>query len=165
MAGMGALSSTYYPGQGSLPPPVPSPPRQGTALADQWTLRDFIELAPLPGAVPCARLHVRQVLWPVLVALSESVELVVSELVTNAVAASGSLEHISPVRLWLLADTARALILVWDGNPQLPVRMDVDEAAESGRGLLLVEAISSRWGTYATPQRGGKTVWALIEKA
>jgi hypothetical protein len=54
------------------------------------------------------------------------------------------------------------LILVWDGNPQLPVRVDPAEDAESGRGLLLVETISSRWGTYATPQLGGKAVWALI---
>ena len=31
--------------------------------------------------------------------------------------------------------------------------------AESGRGLLLVEAISTRWGWYATSD--GKVVWAL----
>jgi Histidine kinase-like ATPase domain len=167
--GTGAAAETgafspHAPGQGSLPP-VPSPPHEGHALADQWPRQDFIELAPLPSAAPCARLHAQQVLWEWrLAGLNESAELVVSELVTNAVAASHSLEQISPIRMWLLADTVRALILVWDGNPQLPVRLAVDAAAESGRGLLLVEAISSRWGSYATPQTGGKAVWALIEK-
>ncbi len=32
-------------------------------MAGEWLLQDFIELGALPGAVPCARLHVRQVLW------------------------------------------------------------------------------------------------------
>jgi hypothetical protein len=31
--------------------------------ADRWPLRSFLELGALPGAVPCARLHTRQVLW------------------------------------------------------------------------------------------------------
>lgn len=160
-----AVLDAHHPGHSTAPLPIPSPQHRGTAMADQWPLRDFIELASLPGAVPSARLHSRAVLWEWhLAALSESAELVVSELVTNAVTASYSLADISPVRLWLLADTVRALIVVWDGNPQLPKRIDTDEAAESGRGLLLVEAISSRWGAYATPQMGGKAVWALVEK-
>ncbi len=134
-------------------------------MADEWPLRDFIEFGALPGAVPCARLHARLVLaeWG-LTALSEPVELTVSELVTNSVAASYSLEHISPVRIWLLADKARVLILVWDRSPQPPVRINTDGDAESGRGLLLVETISARWGFYATTQMGGKAVWALIEE-
>ncbi|EYT83913.1 regulatory protein, partial [Streptomyces sp. Tu 6176] len=34
--------------------------------------------------------------------------------------------------------------------------------AESGRGLLLVEALADRWGVQPYPP-GGKTVWAEIE--
>ncbi len=134
-------------------------------MADEWPLRDFIELGALPGAVPSARLHTRLVLaeWG-LTGLSERAELAVSELVTNAVAVSHSLEHVSPVRIWLLADKAHVLILVWDRSSQRPARIDTGDDAESGRGLLLVETISARWGYYATPQTGGKTVWALIEK-
>ena len=51
--------------------------------------RGFLELGALAGAVPCARLHARLVLaeWG-LAALSETLELVTSELVTNGVRAS-----------------------------------------------------------------------------
>jgi anti-sigma regulatory factor (Ser/Thr protein kinase) len=133
-------------------------------MAGEWPLRDFIEFGPLPGAVPCARLHARLVLteWG-LSRLSEQAELVVSELVTNAVAASRSLEWVFPVRLWLLSDRARVLIAVWDANPRLPVRTCADELAESGRGLQLVAALTTHWDAYATPQPGGKIVRAVCE--
>lgn len=152
--------------QSHSPVPVPpSPSAQGQAMPGHWPLQDFIELGALPGAVPCARLHVRAVLWEWgLTALIDNTELVLSEIVTNAIGASSSLKSIPPVRVWLHADSARVLVLVWDGNPQSPVRIDPGEDAECGRGLLLVETISSRWGTYATPRLGGKAVWALIEE-
>lgn len=94
--------------------------------------------------------------------MSESVELLVSELATNAMQASRDVERISPVRLWLLADKVQALILVWDASPRLPVRVNVGGDAESGRGLLLVESISDRWAWYFPQETGGKVVWALI---
>ncbi len=135
---------------------------RGTAMADEWPLRDSIEFGALPGAVPCARLHARLVLaeWR-LSGLSEQVELVVSELVTNAVAASRSLEWVFPVRLWLLSDRTRVLIAVWDAHPRLPVRVEANELAESGRGLQLVDTITTHWDAYATPQAGGKIVRAI----
>ena len=58
-------------------------------------------------------------------------------------------------------DREQVLIIVWDASPHAPVRAEVDGEAESGRGLMLVEAISAQWGTSANPS-GGKTVWALI---
>jgi len=94
--------------------------------------------------------------------LSESVELLVSELITNGVAASQSLERTCSVRLWLLADRPRVLILVWDASPQAAVRIEANEEAESGRGLLLVEAISDQWDWYPTQEIGGKVVWATV---
>ena len=129
--------------------------------ASRWPLRDYLELGALPGAVPCARLHARLLTreWG-LAALVDDVEILVSELVTNAVHATRALGQAVPVRLWLLADAARVLIIVWDPSPQPPVRAEPSTEAESGRGLLLVEALSHQWGTSATPA-GGKTVWAL----
>jgi hypothetical protein len=52
----------------------------------------FLELAPLPGAVPCARLHAVSLLaeWR-LRDLADDATLVVSELMTNAVTASAAL--------------------------------------------------------------------------
>ena len=58
-------------------------------MTRQWPLHSFLELGALPGAVPCARLHARHLLWEWgLAALTDSTELVVSELVTNAIRAS-----------------------------------------------------------------------------
>jgi anti-sigma regulatory factor (Ser/Thr protein kinase) len=130
----------------------------------QWTLRNLMEFGALPGAVPCARLHTRLVLaeWG-LTGLSEQAELVVSELMTNAVTASRSLEWLTPVRLWMLSDRAQVMIAVWDANPHLPARVDADDLAESGRGLRLVDAITAHWEAYATPQAGGKIVRAVID--
>jgi anti-sigma regulatory factor (Ser/Thr protein kinase) len=96
-----------------------------------------------------------------LAALADNVELLVSELMTNAVHASWGIGSALPVHLWLLADRERVLIIVWDASPHLPVRAEVSAEEERGRGLMLVEAISARWGTSAASS-GGKTVWALI---
>jgi anti-sigma regulatory factor (Ser/Thr protein kinase) len=115
--------------------------------------------------VPCARLHVRHVLWEWgLARLAEDAELLVSELVTNAVAAPQPADEICPVRLWLLADRTRAVILVWDSCPAPPAPVNAAEDAESGRGLLLVEAVSQRWDWYFPQRMGGKVVWALLLK-
>ena len=110
------------------------------------------------GRVPCARLHTRLVLaeWG-LTGLTEQAELIVSELVTNAVAASQPLPWARSVWLWLRADSNRLLIAVWDANPQLPVRSDVDELAEHGRGLLLVDSIAADWDAYPTPDGAAKS--------
>jgi anti-sigma regulatory factor (Ser/Thr protein kinase) len=132
-------------------------------MARQWPVRDFLELGALPGAVPSARLHARQILWEwSLTPLTEPVDQVVSELVGNSVTAARAMPPAEAVRLWLLSDTRKVLVMVWDANPQPPVLIEVGADAESGRGLLLVQAFSERWGTYPTPQMGGKVVWALI---
>jgi hypothetical protein len=47
-----------------------------------------------------------------------------------------------------------------NASSQPPVRMDIGADAESGRGLLLVEAVSHGWGWYPAPD-GRKVVWAL----
>lgn len=150
------------PGQGGAPVPVPPTHDRGTDMAGQWPVRDFLELGALPGAVPSARLHARQIVWEwALTSLTEPVEQVVSELVTNSVAAARAMPQIEPVRLWLLSDTRKVVVLVWDVNPQPPTLIEADDDAESGRGLFLVQAFSERWGSYPTPQMGGKVIWAL----
>ncbi len=137
---------------------------QGNGVTGRWPQRSFLELGTLPSAVPCARLHTRQLLWEwQLTDLSDSAELLVSEIVTNAIQVSRADAQTAPVRLWLLADRARLLILVWDASPLPPVRMSTSDDTENGRGLLLVETISTRWDWYAPPQTGGKVVWALID--
>ena len=77
----------------------------------QWPLQDFLELGALVSAVLCARLHARHVLreWG-LARLGDSTELLVAELVTNAVQASRAAAQASSVRLWLLSDSGAALL-------------------------------------------------------
>jgi anti-sigma regulatory factor (Ser/Thr protein kinase) len=143
-------------------PPLADP--QGEDLTGQWPLRSFLEFGALPSAVPCARLHTRQMLWEwELAGLSDNAELLVSEIITNAIQITNPDGRTAPVRLWLLADAGRLLILVRDASPLPPVPVSVGADAENGRGLLLVNAISDRWNWYVPPHDSGKVVWALLE--
>src|SRR5580700_2340756 len=115
--------------------------------ASDWPLRSYLELGALPSAVPCARLHAKQVLWEWrLDDFTDPVALIVSEITTNAVAASAGLSGIwfqgkwrpgtPPVRVSLYSDRQQVLVEVWDGDDRLPEPCNDDLLAESGRGLL-----------------------------
>jgi hypothetical protein len=55
------------------------------------------------------------------------------------------------------------LILVWDSSPLPPVRMSTSEDDQNGRGLPLVETLSTQWDWYFPPQHyGGQVVWAVV---
>lgn len=87
----------------------------------QWPLRSYLELGALPTAVPCARLHARHLLWEWgLNGLAADTELLVSELVTNAVKATAERQQ-AAILLRLSSDSARVLIEVRDADPQPPV--------------------------------------------
>jgi serine phosphatase RsbU (regulator of sigma subunit) len=79
-------------------------------------------------------------------------ELVVSELVTNAIRYGAA-----PIRLRLIYD--RTLICeVADANPTSPHLRRARVFDEGGRGLLLVAQLTNNWGTRHTP--AGKVIWA-----
>jgi anti-sigma regulatory factor (Ser/Thr protein kinase) len=134
-------------------------------MLDEWPLLSHLELGALPGAVACARLHARQVLWEWgLSAIAEDAELLVSELITNAIQASPSAGPIPPVGLWLSSDRSRLLILVQDTSRYPPEPADgAGHDDERGRGLLIIEAISAKWGWDAEEDSSSKAVWALIQ--
>lgn len=98
-------------------------------------------------------------------ALTDLAELIVSELVTNA------LRHGVPsarraiagncIRLRLLAQAPFVMCMVTDPGRGIPVLRDSDPEAESGRGLTVVEACCVRWGWHLLDE-GGKVVWALL---
>ncbi|WP_215447748.1 SpoIIE family protein phosphatase [Streptomyces sp. ATCC 21386] len=78
-------------------------------------------------------------------------ELVVSELVTNAI------RHAEPpVRLRLIHDES-LICEVSDGSSTAPHMRRARSFDEGGRGLLLVAQLTQRWGTRPTPT--GKTIW------
>jgi anti-sigma regulatory factor (Ser/Thr protein kinase) len=130
--------------------------------------RSSLLLGALPSAVPCARLHTRQVLWEWgLSEVAEVAELLLSELVTNAVQATRANFNHMPVNVRLSANRDRLLIEVWDGNVQPPVLPEPENDfpaldAESGRGLFLVETLSERWGWYPTRNPEGKVTWCEL---
>jgi hypothetical protein len=64
------------------------------------------------------------------------------------------------VRMWLVSDLRQVVVFVWDASPRPPTRADPGADTESGRGLLLVEALSEHWG-YFSPD-GGKVAWAVV---
>jgi anti-sigma regulatory factor (Ser/Thr protein kinase) len=94
--------------------------------------------------------------------LIDEAELVVSELVTNAVQASCSAGIERPVRVCLTPLGRRLLIRVRDGCPAFPVRKSPDDADEAGRGMLIVGQLSAEVGCYPTPGTPGKFVWCLV---
>jgi anti-sigma regulatory factor (Ser/Thr protein kinase) len=127
-----------------------------------WPLRSYLELGALTSAVPCARLHARQVVWEWGFShLAEDAETLVSELLTNAVKASSSPDGAGVVVLRLLADRERLLIEVWDHNPDDPQPRPTDGESESGRGFSVIEALSSRWG-FRRLSYSVKVVWCEL---
>ncbi|TQK50973.1 serine phosphatase RsbU (regulator of sigma subunit) [Streptomyces sp. SLBN-118] len=84
--------------------------------------------------------------------LTETVELLVSEVVTNAV------RHASGRRAELRLVRAGSLLCeVADEDHNLPTMLDARPADELGRGLRVVSALAREWGTSRTTD--GKTVW------
>ncbi|MFF0202317.1 SpoIIE family protein phosphatase [Streptomyces sp. NPDC005017] len=89
--------------------------------------------------------------------LSDSVELLVSEVVTNAVRYASR-----PVTLRLLrTDVLRCEVV--DDVPQLPRLRQARATDEGGRGLYLVNRLARRWG--ATRLSAGKVVWFELNLA
>ena len=89
--------------------------------------------------------------------LADDVQLVVSELATNA------LTHARTPFTVTLAAVAQSLVVkVRDGSPCLPVSVDGSSLDTAGRGVTIVALLSRDWGVTAHAD-GGKTVWAAFD--
>ena len=139
---------------------APSDTRTVAGIAFHHT--SFLEFAPLPGAIPYARLHSVHVLheWR-LRDLADDAALIGSELITNAVDASVVLPERPPVALRLLASEKSLVIEAWDQSPLDLELREADADAECGRGLTVVAALSDRCGWERTGHRR-KVVWAEL---
>lgn len=155
-------------------PAVEREGREGVCHAVIATsLATALVLGSLPSAVSCARAHVRLVLaeWG-LAHLRDSVEMVLSELLTNAIQASqgltghwwrGVYHHgRPPVRVWLRSDGACCEVSVWDGHEGEPQRQEPDADQEDGRGLLIVHALAEFHGVERIEDASGKVCWAMV---
>ncbi|MFI9175956.1 ATP-binding protein [Streptomyces lincolnensis] len=130
-----------------------------------------LHLVTAPSAVAVAREFVHLTLrhWK-LDDYAADVSLMMSELVSNAVKATGfydrqpmpweiTAQHVMAIQLRAVGD--ELYVEVWDRSLDEPVKQHVTADAEGGRGLHLVEALAQKWGVYHPPA-GGKIVWALL---
>jgi anti-sigma regulatory factor (Ser/Thr protein kinase) len=120
-------------------------------------LQQRVCLAKRPTAPAEARSRVRAAIrdWGASVD-SETAELLTSELVTNAFRH----ETGSVITLAMRLSASGLRIEVHDTSPVLPVVTDAAADAETGRGLVLVAALSADWGSYRTP--AGKVVYFVL---
>jgi PAS domain S-box-containing protein len=121
--------------------------------ADDTARGAELELPAGPKAAAAARRFAAEALdgWPAGID-AELVELLVSELVTNAV------RHTSGVIGLRLRRTGSALYVeVTDNDTRIPRLRTTVEDEENGRGLHLVSELSWRWGVR--PLADGKVVW------
>ncbi|MFI7413453.1 SpoIIE family protein phosphatase [Streptomyces sp. NPDC049627] len=140
---------------------LPTQPQDDAALLVARTLAldaDQVatwELPSDPAAVAEARAEIlaRLTRWR-LHDVAFTVELVASELVTNAIRYGQP-----PIQLRLIHDTA-LLCEVSDSSSTAPHLRRARTFDEGGRGLLLVAQFAERWGTRH--HAGGKTIWAEI---
>ena len=118
-----------------------------------------LEFAPDHTAAARARQFVAQTLraWGLEEAV-EDAELLVSELVTNAI-----LHARSPATVTIDRDGTRLRVAVCDSSPSPPRLRDYGPDAVTGRGLLLVDRIARRWGVEMNGE--GKCVWFEVDAA
>ncbi len=88
----------------------------------------------------------------------ETAALLTSELVTNAV-----LHGRSRAVLDARVPEGSLRVEVHDLDPRVPEVADRGDAAEGGRGLLLVGALADRWGSERHPSGHGKAIWFELD--
>lgn len=124
-------------------------------------------LRPQPCAVKAARYFTHATLCSFdTCELFDDASVVISELVTNAVryGLRPGLAKNAPaarIEVLLLRQASHLVCVVTDSNPGPPTLLEPDFAAETGRGLYVVEALSSRWG-WTPLHTGHKAVWATL---
>ena len=132
---------------------LPSPP----LVPGPSAVTEHLKLDPVPASVGVARRFVRDLLDGADEDTVDTLLLLASELVTNAI-----LHAHTPVELGVCVDGGRALVCVADRMPSTEPLTPRDHSRDrpGGRGLALVADLSDDWGT--TTFTGGKTVWFTV---
>lgn len=132
--------------------PVMSAAQQlGRPIGRRWECG--LELTNDPRAVGIARRTLRTAAegYGLGRETAETVELLTSELVSNAVEHTGSAVYVQA-----RSGAGVLRVSVWDGKPELPAPRAVTAQDAHGRGLRLVERLSRAWGCY---RLGGSAPW------
>ena len=134
----------------------PSGYATGAPAADA-TIAEYSQVfLPVPEAVAAVRRFVTEVLthWSELDLVTDAT-LVASELATNAV-----LHASSPFRVSVDRSVGVICIAIQDSTSEPAEQQDAGHHDGSGRGMVIVEALSRRWGSDSLPT--GKVVWAEL---
>ena len=122
----------------------------------------IVELSAEVSSARVAREYTRACLLECLTDVDvERVVLVVSELVTNAVAHGGPHAPRACITLDIDPPPQVVRIAVHEATSRSPIVVAADARSAAGRGMWLVDALASRWGV--TPSPAGKIVWCTIE--
>jgi CheY-like chemotaxis protein/anti-sigma regulatory factor (Ser/Thr protein kinase) len=128
------------------------------AAIAETALEVAAELPPDPSSSRTARTLLREALGEVGDDVLFALELLVSEVVTNALTHAAGAPRIEAQ---LTPETIR--VAVFDTAPELPAHRVPDEHRPGGRGLHLLDLVASRWG--AEPTDEGKVVWFELDRS
>ena len=159
------------PGTGAATTPVLAPPGPipGAHGQEDEQEHEHADAFPLPAhktSVSTARHRIDESLaaWGAPDSVRDDAALIISELFTNALIHTDSLDIVCRV----LASPRGVYLSITDqghgptGPRVCPADRDEDcEDAESGRGLLLVSTLAATWGVATDPGHG-RTVWAVL---
>ncbi|AVV46638.1 hypothetical protein C6376_40100 [Streptomyces sp. P3] len=129
----------------------------------------ILRLPCVPAAVPASRRYTRELTssWRIAPPVTDTIALVVSELVTNAVRHSVG-RHLPPQRddhlrhfdLAVCLTAKHVRVEVYDEERRLPVDVEAHEYAETGRGMKIIQFCGVRWGARRVCT--GKVVWCEV---
>ena len=110
-----------------------------------------------PGEAARARQHVREYCAGLPGDVQATVQLLTSELVTNAI------QHgLGPIELRFTSSEGQLRVEVSDESPTRPGTVRAAPDQGRGRGLMVVEAFASSWGVTSQKGRAGKSVWFTV---
>ncbi|MEV7012643.1 ATP-binding protein [Streptosporangium sp. NPDC051022] len=124
-----------------------------SVLGEKWILRE-------ERSVASVRRFVRDTAadWNAAGEVPEIAELLVSELVTNAIAhGTAAIPRASAIRVTVGREKELMTVDVYDSRTALPHMRHPDPLETSGRGLAIVHDLSHDWGWTLNPY--GKSVW------
>lgn len=118
-------------------------------VGSEWV----IDVVPELRYIAPTRLAVRDQLFACGVVQTADAELMVSELIGNAILHAGT-----EISVTVRCTRERAVVEVHDGSPVLPEVRAHEPTRPGGHGLRIVDALAFRWGVEPTAN-DGKTVW------